>query len=440
MQEKRGFDVAGFKKEHRLLTGIILIILTTAAASLTAFMYSKGILEKQGAGPFIAASFLLLCFWTVVLFDIRKIIREKNKYRREAVRVKAAAKDLSGAFEAALRDGANVEININAGGAELNRLGAAANEIIMFKKQSMEFLELLSSGDTETLKTKAQNSGAAGDVFLKAAASAEDMKKELRETTGKLIKTTGELSLFSKDGYKTISAIKEIIEKIAEENINMAENVRTASESGKEAFIEAKSGKDLIEILSEKVNSIKKTIEMNSTAMDELDAKTARIGEIVNVIQDITSQTNLLSLNAAIEAARAGEAGRGFAVVADEVGKLAEDSSKSTKEITVILKEIQGSTKKASEMTRKSREAGDEGVEIMETTKGKFDFIENSVRNSAGHIEKTAELAETAAESSKKAAEISEQQHRTAKKAAESAFETEQLALMLESIIKKQGF
>jgi len=103
-------------------------------------------------------------------------------------------------------------------------------------------------------------------------------------------------------------------------------------------------GKTSIELSAQEIERIAATVEQTVNQIRKLSDTSSKIGNITNVISEISEQTNLLALNAAIEAARAGESGRGFAVVADEVRELAKRTGDATSQIEVMIQEVQKET------------------------------------------------------------------------------------------------
>jgi twitching motility protein PilJ len=114
------------------------------------------------------------------------------------------------------------------------------------------------------------------------------------------------------------------------------------------------------------MNEIRGQIQETSKRIKRLGESSMEIGEIVELISDITEQTNVLALNAAIQAASAGEAGRGFTVVAEEVQRLAERTAGATKQIEAIVKTIQADTQDAVAAMEKSTVGVVEGTKLSD--------------------------------------------------------------------------
>jgi twitching motility protein PilJ len=142
------------------------------------------------------------------------------------------------------------------------------------------------------------------------------------------------------------------VSKRAGESAKVAQSSLHAAEKGAQAVQNAIRGMD----------DIREQIQGTSKRIKRLGESSQEISEIVQLISDITEQTNVLALNAAIQAASAGEAGRGFTVVAEEVQRLAERSAEATKHISAIVKSIQRDTQETVEAMERSTQGVVEGT------------------------------------------------------------------------------
>ncbi len=158
------------------------------------------------------------------------------------------------------------------------------------------------------------------------------------------------------------AAVEEMTMTILETSKNAESAAAAAKKAGEIAITGGQVVKETIEGMKRIANGSKSSSDM----VTKLGKSSEEIGEIIQVIDDIADQTNLLALNAAIEAARAGEQGRGFAVVADEVRKLAERTTKATKEIAAMIKQIQKDTSSAVESMTTGNQEVEKGRQLAD--------------------------------------------------------------------------
>lgn len=152
-------------------------------------------------------------------------------------------------------------------------------------------------------------------------------------------------------------------------------NQRHAREQTQATAQKATEGNAFVQSTVEQMNSIAQTVQQTGEIVGKLGERSKEIGNIVEIISNISGQTNLLALNAAIEAARAGEHGRGFAVVAEEVRKLAEESQNASQKISELIQSIQEETNQAVASMEEGRREAEKGKENVTATGESFSEI-----------------------------------------------------------------
>lgn len=197
------------------------------------------------------------------------------------------------------------------------------------------------------------------------------------------------------------TAMEEMSASVAE----VARNASHASGAAVEVSDNAVSGQAVVAEAVEGMRKVARVVRESSDIITQLGSKSDEVKDIVVIIENIAEQTHLLALNAAIEAARAGEEGRGFAVVADEVKKLAESTTRSTKETSDILAEIVSVSAKAVAIMdegKKEAAAGEElsgkAGEALDKIVTEIDSVKNVITQIATASEQQSSTAEEIAQ------------------------------------------
>lgn len=202
------------------------------------------------------------------------------------------------------------------------------------------------------------------DQFQRAMLEIANSIQNTVEVSEHLSSSSEELAAGMQEQASQTAEVASSMEEMSKTIVENSNNAEIAAETAKEAGNKAREGGQVVTKSYNGMIKIARTVKESADVIFDLGNNSEKIGEIVNVINDIADQTNLLALNAAIEAARAGEQGRGFAVVADEVRKLSERTAKATKEISLMIKGLQSDTKSAVEAMSHGKKEVEEGIEM----------------------------------------------------------------------------
>jgi twitching motility protein PilJ len=221
------------------------------------------------------------------------------------------------------------------------------------------------------------------DNFCKVLERVRKAAVDVQSSANEILISSEEMSSGAIQQDQEITNTSSAVEQLTVSMKQVSNNAEASAEAARRALDAAEQGNRSVHDTLEGMQRIRSSVQATAKRIKALGDRSLEISEIVNVINDITEQTNLLALNAAIEAARAGEAGRGFAVVADEVRKLAEHSRNATKDIAALIKAIQAETNDAVVVMEEGTKEVEIGAKLADQAGKALEAISTVVRQSA---------------------------------------------------------
>jgi len=254
--------------------------------------------------------------------------------------------------------------------------------------QALKGIDESISGIAESTGSLVESAEASSSATLELGATIEQIASQMEKlftTVDEVSSSINEMSVSSQQVSENVEILSSSTEVTASSIIELDASIKEIEENAEkthtladEAARDAEEGKAAVDETIDGIGEIRETVDRAAEAIQDLGAQSNEIGKILTVIDEIADQTSLLALNAAIIAAQAGEHGKGFAVVADEIRELAERTAVSTREIALIINNLQSGTKEAVQ----AMEAGSARVhQEVERSKGTGTALEQ-IRNS----------------------------------------------------------
>jgi methyl-accepting chemotaxis protein len=307
-------------------------------------------------------------------------------------------------------------------------------------EQMLEQMGKFADGDL-TVSVKAEKNDAIGKLFDGFTIAVEKIRTMLTQVTeaveatasasNQISSSAEEMAAGASEQTHQASEVASAVDEMTRTIIDTTKNASTAAELSRMYGENARDGGRIVVETISGMNRIQDVVRQSADTVKELGKSSDQIGEIIQVIDDIADQTNLLALNAAIEAARAGEQGRGFAVVADEVRKLAERTTKATKEIAKMIKQIQKDTAGAVQSMQLGTKEVEQGREMAEKSGQSLRLI---IEGAEKVVDVITSVAAASEEQSASAEHISKNIEAITNVTQESAGGTQQIARAAEDL------
>jgi twitching motility protein PilJ len=398
------FENASFQKKQWMISGAagFGVALVIAGVTFTSSLMLPDKIVKEARAPLQNAGFIATLLGGLTSFGIARILT--GRYTKQVSR---SVRDLQSNFEQVAQGNMSARATVSSQD-ELGLLSSSFNYMLQavvtsnseaqrkardmelakdeLQRQVIRLLDDVEGAARGDLTVKAEVTadvlGAVADSFNLTIDSLRQIVQQVQVAAVQVNQSSTESEAFARRlSSDALSQAEELavtvnsVQMMTASIKRVAESARESEEVARTASSTALKGGEAVERTVAGIQEIRETVAESTRKVKRLAESSQQISQIVSVISQIASRTNLLALNASIEAARAGESGKGFAIVADEVRQLADRSAKALKEIEHIVLQIQSETGSVMAAMEQGTQQVIQGTKLAEQAKRSLDDI-----------------------------------------------------------------